>query len=223
MRQRTTEWFVTGCCAVLTVVVCVTAALLLSHGSSSAIPAKNSSATPISLPTTTKPDPAHSIYHVDHIANACDLVDLAPFTRYQPLEPGTPIRHTETQGDRPALDCDVTLKDYSKVVLKVFESQSDARGIYDSSKKAWTTITNPDQQVGAVPGLGTDNYFSVRLDRDTYYTDVVTVDYRLEVFDADVTVQLWVFVEGFNKGLTADAIARPAQDQVRAILSKLHR
>ncbi|WP_280257903.1 hypothetical protein [Nocardia wallacei] len=224
MTRRTTEWVVTGICAVLTVIVVVTAAVLLARGPSadSALPPKVSGITSVAAPTTA-PDPARSVYHLDHIANACDLVDVTPFTVYQPVEPATPAQHVETKGDEPTLTCRITLKDYHSVNLDVRDSVRDPRGSFDSGKQVFGNQTGPEEQTGTVPGLGAENYFTQRVSRNTFYADDVTVDYRLSVLDADLTVTMSVSVNGFNKGLTGDSVARPVQDQVRAVLSRLRR
>lgn len=223
MRHRTIEWVFTGICATLTVVVCVTAALLLSRGSDDAA-ANTAAVGSISPTTSTAPDPSSSVYHLDHIADSCGLIDLAPFTVYQPLDPGNPPQHTETKGDDPTLYCRIQLAEFGSVTLSVRDSVTQPRATFDSSREVFQTPNpNLNEQAGTVPGLGAENFFVAGEQRNTYYADDVSVNYKLVVLDADVTVDMAVTISAFNRGLTTDAIARPVQDQVRAILTRLRR
>ncbi|WP_280490968.1 hypothetical protein [Nocardia asiatica] len=222
MKNRTIEWVVTGICAALTVLVCVTATILLTRDPDEHAAKPVATAPP---PTTSdQPGPEKSPYHLDHIGNACELIDTAPFTAYQPLDQGNPPSHTETRGDEPALDCRIQLAEFGSLSLRVDQKPRDPRGRFDSFRKSHETLNaNVHQQSGTVPGLGTENFFTAGERRNTYYADDVGIDYQIGVRDADITVVMSASVSGFNKGLTIDKIGRPVQDQVRAVLTRLRR
>ncbi|WP_174190146.1 hypothetical protein [Nocardia barduliensis] len=222
MKNRTIEWVVTGICAVLTVLVCVTATVLLTHDPDE--PAAKPVATAPPPATSAQPGPEKSPYHLDHIGNACELIDTAPFTAYQPLDQANPPRNTETRGDEPSLDCYIRLAEFGSLTLRVDQMPRDPRDRFDSFRKVHQNLNqNVHQQSGSLPGLGTENFFIAGERRNTYYADDVSIDYQIGVLDADITVVMSASVSGFGKGLTIDKIARPVQDQVRAVLTRLRR
>ncbi|WP_280425928.1 hypothetical protein [Nocardia carnea] len=229
MTRRTTEWLIVGVCAVLTVVVCVSAAVVLAFrftDDDSRAEANPATEAPTTTSTTTA---APEVYRIDQVTNTCDLVDFAPLIAYGGgFDKERPARHTENRGDDPMLTCHADLVDGLNSGLVMLDITADgkyrsSREAYESGKQIFGTPTVDGEKTGAVTELGQEGYFTLREHRNTFYEDDVNVDYRATVLDANITVTMSVHLSSFGKRLTGDVAAGLVQAQIRAILTKLRR
>ncbi|MBB5896389.1 hypothetical protein ACFFS4_29050 [Kutzneria kofuensis] len=204
--------------------------LSVSGGSSTgAVPAPTP-ASPSLVPsaTTAPPSAAPGKYSMTAIANACDLLDSTPLTKWSSTP--TPPTHREdppSGGYGGGLTCDLKYTSTSPIdgvttdeagigVRVEFTSAGEPPG-YDrwnnagAAQQGWST--------GTIPGLGARNYW-----RGIAVTDPAPgASYVVGVQDSNVSVEVQVAVHrARGEGpLKLDDLSAIAQSQARTVLERL--
>ncbi|MGW4369538.1 hypothetical protein ACWEKT_28220 [Nocardia takedensis] len=223
MRRLSKAWIATGIVAVLTFAVCVAGvAVLLWEFRTDAHPQSGTSATSFVEPTPA--GPAEPVtYRVDHVADACDVVDFTVFDRFGGLAEHVPRGHRETAGDFPNLQCTARLTNGLLVMrADLAGALFRARDVYDQSRKAVDYPRQGTTTNGAIPGLGTENYFSVTVD-DGYSPGASGAEHLL-VLDDNLVISLTVsMLAATGQPLTADDLQQICEHLVRRIVTRLRK
>ncbi|MET9260942.1 hypothetical protein [Amycolatopsis sp. NPDC004079] len=176
-KPRRTGWIVGGVAA-LVVVLGIGIAVGVVAGQSSERP----------------PEPAAAPgYSMDHVGNACDLVDPAPLRKWSPTPTGPP-EHKELRPsklDAGSLSCQLRYSsgnslDTAEVILDVNFTNGTAPSFYDNWKRGNAAKTGEGKASGPITGIGSQGFWH----SEVYGDLVANTRYVLCVLDGNVSVRV---------------------------------
>ncbi|WP_067674085.1 hypothetical protein [Nocardia miyunensis] len=215
-RPDRTGWIIGGIFAVVVVLGIGVGIGMLAGGSGSSGTAGN----PVAAP---------SIYSMDGVGNACDLVDTGPLKKWS----STPISAPEHREERPGPDGGGSLScriGYStdgdplqeaRILLDVDFTNGSAPPYYEHWEKRETGKIGAGLSSGKVTGLGSEGYWHSEVTGDL----VIDTSYIVCVLADNVTVHVQLqFVRDKDVSqVSRDNLDPIARAQVRATLDKLRK
>lgn len=178
VKPRRTGWIVAGVAALV---------IVLGAGVAIGVATKQSSGQP--------PKPATApVYSMNAVANACDLVDPAPLTKWAPTPAGPP-QHREVRpggvNGAGSLSCQIGYTsgdavDTAEILVDVDFTNGDAPPSFDGWRRGDLAKTGAGKASGPIIGVGTRGYWHSEI-----FGDLVTdTRYLLAVLDGNVSVMV---------------------------------
>lgn len=177
-KPRRTGWIVAGVAALVIVLGAGVAVGVLSR--QSADPSLRPAAAPV--------------YSMSAVANACDLVDPVPLTKWSPTPAGPP-QHREVRpggvDGAGSLSCQFDFTsgdavDTAEIIVDVDFTNGDAPPSYDNWKRGDLAKTGAGLASGPITGVGTQGYWHSEI-----FGDLVTnTRYLLAVLDGNASVRV---------------------------------
>ncbi|NKY50052.1 hypothetical protein [Nocardia vermiculata] len=166
-------------------------------------------------------------YSMEHVTNACNLIDPTVLQQWAPNVDGVP-EHTERAPGKSigggSLTCRASYDgagkygtDGSDIDLDVdFKSKyGDPR--YQSWKQSDTQTTGTGRTSGPIPGIGTEAYYAIN-QRD--YSSFTTLDYTCAAIDSNVSVKVELDIQA-EGSINTDTVATTCKNQLQKALSGL--
>ncbi|MBB1156843.1 MULTISPECIES: hypothetical protein [Amycolatopsis] len=132
-------------------------------------------------------------YSMDHVGNACDLVDPAPLQKWSPTPKGPP-KHEEvrpSEHDAGSLNCEMRYTgsdtlNTAEILLDVDFTEGTAPSSYSNWKRGTLAKTGEGKASGSITGVGTEGFWH----SEVYGDLVANTRYVLCAVDANVSVRV---------------------------------